>query len=146
MKIYILLSPKWIQIFKRRLSSTLCFHLLRRFMEQLIFFSTGLRTCPRHQNYYQILYWWCYCCAWLAKLWFIAKKIIKKYPTQQSTDKLNVAIKATWASVTPEQRHNLITSMPHQSIILNLPIGPSIHPISCTYPIQGHRGNGTQLP
>ncbi len=87
-------------------------------------FPAGLGTCPHCQRYQKLVQWpWCYC-AWLASklawpeprienLWGIVKRKMRD-TRPNNADDLKAAIKATWAFITPEQCHKLITSMPRQ--------------------------------
>ncbi len=91
-------------------------------------FPAGLGTCPHCQRYQKLVQWpLCYC-AWLAS------KLAWPEPHRESIDResmgycqeederhrpnnaddLKAAIKATWASITPEQGHRLIASMPRR--------------------------------
>ncbi len=85
-------------------------------------FPAGLATCPHYQRYQNLAQWpWCYC-AWLAsKLAWpepyresmeYCQGIDERHQTQQC--RLLAAIKAIWASITPEQCHRLIASMPRR--------------------------------
>ncbi len=81
-----------------------------------------LSTCPHCQRYQKLVQWpWCYC-AWLASkpalpepenLWSIVKRKMRDTRPNNAND-LKAAIKATWASITPEQCHRLIASMPRR--------------------------------
>ncbi len=49
----------------------------------------------------------------IQNLWCIVKrKMINKRP--KNADELKATVKATWASIPPQQCHKLITSMPHR--------------------------------
>ncbi len=84
-------------------------------------FPAGLGTCPHRQRYQKLVQWpWCYC-AWLARklawpephresMGIVKRKMRDTRPN--NADDLKAAIKATWASITPEQCHRLIASMP----------------------------------
>ncbi len=64
----VLSSPQSMQPSTRRFGSTLCFHLLKSFMEMLISFSSRTLA-PAHsicQHHFQVLCWPWYYCAWLA--------------------------------------------------------------------------------
>ncbi len=83
-------------------------------------FPAGFGTCPHCQMYQKLVQWpWCYC-AWLAsklawpephREWSIVKRKMRD-TKPNNADYLKTAIKATWASITPEQCHRLIDSMP----------------------------------
>ncbi len=86
-------------------------------------FPAGLGTCLYCQRYQKLVQWpWCYC-AWLASklawpelhsienLWGIVKRKMRDTRPNNADDP-KAAIKATWASITPEQCHRLIASMP----------------------------------
>ncbi len=87
-------------------------------------FPAGLGTCPHCQRYQKLVQWpWCYC-AWLPANSPDLNPIENLYGTVKrkmrdtrpnNADDLKAAIKATWASITPEQCHRLITSMPRRS-------------------------------
>ncbi len=85
-------------------------------------FPAGLGTCPHCQRYRKLVQWPCCYCAWLvSKLaWPEPHRfsIIVKRKTRDTrpnnADDPKAAIKATWASFTPEQRHRLIVFMPHR--------------------------------
>ncbi len=64
----VLSSTKSMQPSTRRFWSTLCFHLLTRFMDFLISFSSRTLApgCPLCQNHFQVVCWPRYHCAWLA--------------------------------------------------------------------------------
>ncbi len=119
----VLSSPKSMQPSTRRFWSTLCFHLLTSFMEMLISFSSRTLA-PAHS-------------AKTTSKWFadhditvldwpanspdlnpidnrgiVKRKISNIQPN--NADELKAAIKATWASITPQQCHRLITSMPRR--------------------------------
>ncbi len=84
-------------------------------------FPAGLGICPHCQRYQKLVQWpWCYS-AWLASklawpepriesMGIVKRKMRDIRPN--NADDLKAAIKATWASITPEQRHRLIASMP----------------------------------
>ena len=48
----------------------------------------------------------------IENLWGIVKRKMRN-TRPKNTDTLKATIKATWASITPQQCHRLITSMPH---------------------------------
>ncbi len=64
----VLSSTKSLQPSTRRFWSPLCFHLLTRFMDFLISFSSRTLApgCPLCQNHFQVVCWPRYHCAWLA--------------------------------------------------------------------------------
>ncbi len=81
-------------------------------------FPAKLGTFPHCQRYQKLVQWlWCYS-AWLASklAWpephreSVKRKMRDTRPN--NTDDLKAAIKATWASITPEQCHRLIAFMP----------------------------------
>ncbi len=84
-------------------------------------FPAGFGTCPHCQSYQKLQWQWCYCArlasklAWpgppIENLWGIVKRKMRD-TRPNNADDLKAAIKATWASITPEQCHKLITSMP----------------------------------
>ncbi len=84
-------------------------------------FPAGIGTCPHCQRYQKLVQWpWCYC-PWLASkhAWPEPHKESMGYCQEEmrdtrpnNADDLKAAIKATWASITPEQCHRLIASMP----------------------------------
>ncbi len=96
-------------------------------------FPAGLGTCPHWQKYQKLVQWpWCYC-AWLASkltrpepnLWGIVKRKMRD-TRPDNADDLKAAIKATWASITPEQCHRLIASMPrHIDAVMHAKRGPT---------------------
>ncbi len=103
----------------RALHASFCWQALWRCW---FHFPAGLGTCPHCQRYQKLVQWpWCYC-AWLASklpdlnpienLWGIVKR--KMRDTRPNADDLKAAIKATWASIPPQQCHKLITSMPRR--------------------------------
>ncbi len=112
----VLSSPKSMQPSTRRFWSTLCFHLLTAFMEMLISFSN--RTLAPAHTAKTTSKWFCwpwYYCAWLAShlAWSEPHRFSKISNIRpNNTDELKAAIKATWASITLQQCHRLITSMP----------------------------------
>ncbi len=87
-------------------------------------FPAGLGTCPHCQRYQKLVQWpWCYCARLTSKLaWpepcreyisgIVKRKMRDTKPN--NADGLKAAIKATWASITPEQCHRLISSMPRR--------------------------------
>lgn len=96
-------SPKSMWPSTRRFYHASCFHLLTSFQEMPI----SLSTCSQCQNYYQMIFWPYYYCAWLASqlTWpephraSFKRKMRNTRP--QNTDKLRAAIKETWAPITP---------------------------------------------
>ncbi len=57
----------------------------------------------------------------IENLWGIVKRKMR-----DNADDLKAAIKATWASITPEQCHRLIASMPsHINAVINAKGGPT---------------------
>ncbi len=80
-------------------------------------FPAGLGTCPHCQRYQKLVQWpWCYC-AWLtSKLAWPEphREYMIRDTRPNNADDLKAAIKATWASITTEQCHKLITSMPRR--------------------------------
>ncbi len=106
----------------RRFWSTLCFCLLISFMEMLISFSSRTLT-PAHSakttskwfadHDITVLYWLDNSPDLnpMENLWGIVKRKTSNIRPNH-TDKLKAAIKATWASITPQQCHRLIASMP----------------------------------
>ncbi len=99
----------------RALHASFCWQALWRCW---FHFPTGLGTCPHCQRYQKLVQWpWCYC-AWLASklAWpephrfsIVKRKMRDTRPN--NADELKAAIKATWASIPPQQCHKLITSM-----------------------------------
>ncbi len=77
-------------------------------------FPAELGTCPHCQRYQKLFQWTLCYCAWLASqlawTWPVKRKMRDTRP--KNADDLKAAIKATWASITPEQCHRLIDSMP----------------------------------
>ncbi len=117
----VLSSPKSMQPSTRRFWSNLCFHLLTSFMEMLISFSS--RTLAPAHSARTTSKWFAdhdiTVLDWPANspdlnpienLWGIVKRKISNI-RPNITDDLKAAIKATWASVTPQQCHRLIPSM-----------------------------------
>ncbi len=105
----------------RALQASFCWQALWRCW---FHFPAGLGTCPHCQRYQKLVQWpWCYC-AWLAcKLaWPEPHRESVGYCLEEDerhqTPKYRwpegAAFKATWASITPEQCHRLIDSMPHR--------------------------------
>ncbi len=84
-------------------------------------FQQDLAPCPHCQRYQKLVQWpWC-SCAWLtSKLtWPEPHREYMGYCQEEderhrpnNADDLKAAIKTTWASITPEQCHRLIDSMP----------------------------------
>ncbi len=105
----------------RALHTSFCWQVLWR---SWFHFPAGLGTCPHCQRYQKLAQWpWCYC-AWLASklawpephreyIWVIVKRKMRD-TRPNNADDLKAAIKATWASITPEQCHRLIASMPRR--------------------------------
>ncbi len=101
----------------RALHASFCWQTLRRCW---FHFPAGLGTSPHCQKLVQ---WsWCYC-AWLASklawpephresMGIVKRKMRDTRPN--NADDLKAAIKATWASITPEQCHRLIIAMPRR--------------------------------
>ncbi len=108
----------------RALHASFCWQALWRCW---FHFPSGLGTCPHCQRYQKLVQWpWCYC-AWLASkhLWGIVKRKMRD-TRPDNADDLKAAIKATWASITPEQCHRLITSMPrHIDAVIHAKGGPA---------------------
>ncbi len=87
-------------------------------------FPARLSTCPHCQRDQKLVQWpWCYC-AWLARklAWPEPRRESMGYCQDEderhqtnNADDLKAAIKATWASITPEKCHRLIASMPHRT-------------------------------
>ncbi len=86
----------------------------------LIFQQDLLEHCQRYQK--QVHWPWCYC-AWLASKLAWPNRIENIWGTVKSkmrdtrpnnADDLKATIKATWASIKPEQCHRLIVSMPRR--------------------------------
>ncbi len=99
----------------RALNASFCWQALWRC---LFHFPAGLGTSPHCQRYQKLVQWpWCYC-VWLAsKLAWpeLHRESRGRWDTRpNNADDLKAAIKATWASITPEQCHRLITSMPRR--------------------------------
>lgn len=103
----------------RALHASFCWQALWRCR---FHFPSGLGTCPHCQRYQKLVQWpWC-CCAWLASklTWSEPHRqpvlgIVKRKMRDTRTNnegELKAAIKATWASITLEQCHMLIASMP----------------------------------
>ncbi len=117
----VLSSPKSMQPSTRRFWSTLCFHLLASFMEMLISFSSRILA-PAHtaKKHFQVVCWPWYYCAWLASqlawpephMGYCQEEDTVSNIWPNTTDELKAGIKATWASITPQQCHRLIASMP----------------------------------
>lgn len=59
-------SQKPIQCLPRDFYSTSGFLPLTGFLDMAISFAAGLRTCPQCQNYFQLVCWPWFYCAWLA--------------------------------------------------------------------------------
>ncbi len=58
-------------------------------------------------------------------LWGIVKRKMRE-TRPNNADDLKATIKATWASITPEQCHRLITSMPHRIYaVIHAKAGPT---------------------
>ncbi len=105
----------------RALHASFCWHALWRCW---FHFPAGLGTCPHCQRYQKLVQWpWCYC-TWLASklIWpephresMVKRKRNMRDTRPNNTDDLKAAIKATWASITPEQCHKLIASMPRRT-------------------------------
>ncbi len=86
-------------------------------------FHSRIGTCTHCQRNQKLIQWpWCYC-AWLASklawpepntesMGIVKRKMRDTRPN--NADDLKAAIKATWASFTPEQCHRLIVSMPRR--------------------------------
>ncbi len=100
-------------------------------------FPAGLSTCPHCQRYQKLVQWpWCYC-AWLASkfAWPEPRResmgIVKKKMRDtrlNNADDLKAAMKATWASISPEQCHRLIASMPRRiDAVINAKGGPTMY-------------------
>ncbi len=116
----------------RALHASFCWQALWRCW---FHFPAGLGTCPHHQTYQKLVQWpWCYC-AWLAsKLTWpephrecmgYCQEEDESHQTQQFRWPKAV-IKATWASITPEQCHRLIASMPrHIDAVMYAKGGPT---------------------
>ncbi len=51
----------------------------------------------------------------IENLWGIVKRKMRDTRPNKADDDLKAAIKTTWASITPEQCHRLIASMPHRN-------------------------------
>ncbi len=85
-------------------------------------FPAGLATCPHCQRYQKLVQWHGVTVLdWPANspdsienLCGIVKRKMRHTRTNNADD-LKAAIKATWASITPEQCHRLIGSMPRRS-------------------------------
>ncbi len=96
----------------RALHASFCWQALWRCW---FHFPAGLGTCPHCQRYQKLVQWpWCYC-AWLASK--LTRPIVKRKMRDtrpNNADDLKAAIKATWASIPPQQCHKLITSMPRR--------------------------------
>ncbi len=116
----------------RALHASFCWQALWRCW---FHFPAGLGTCPHCQRYQKLVQWpWCYC-AWLAS------KLARPEPHRDSmgycqdederhqtdnADDLKAAIKATWASITPELCHRLIASMSrHIDAVIHAKGGPT---------------------
>ncbi len=96
----------------RALHASFCWQALWRCW---FHFPAGLGTRPHCQRYQKLVQWpWCYC-AWLAsKLAWPEVKRKMRDTRPNNADDLKAAIKATWASIPPQQCHKLITSMPRR--------------------------------
>ncbi len=96
----------------RALHASFCWQALWRCW---FHFPAGLGTCPHCQRYQKLVQWPWYYCAWLASklAWPIVKKKMRDTGPNNADD-LKAAIKATWASIPPQQCHKLITSMPRR--------------------------------
>ncbi len=107
----VLSSPKSMQPSTRRFWSTLCFHLLTRFMQMLISFS----TCPLCQNHFQVVCWPWYYCAWLASQHAWPKPHMESMGYfQEKDEKQSIQqYRRAEGSIVPQQFHRLIASMPH---------------------------------
>ncbi len=57
----------------------------------------------------------------IENLWIIVKRKMR----DNNADDLKAAIKATWASIPPEQCHKLITSMPRRIAVIHAKGGPT---------------------
>jgi len=124
----------------RALHASFCWQALWRCW---FHFPAGFGTCPHCQRYQKLVQWpWCYC-AWLASklIWpephrksMVKKKMRDTRPN--NADDLKAAIKATWASITPEQCHRLIASMPRR-------IDAVIHAKRCPTKYWVHRNEHT---
>ncbi len=118
----------------RALHASFCWQALWRCW---FHFPAWLGTCPHCQRYQKLVQWpWCYC-AWLASklvlTWnplricgIVKRKMRDTRPN--NADDLKAAIKATWASITPEQCHRLIASMPRR---IDAAINAKGGPIEC---------------
>ncbi len=108
--------------------ASFCWQALRRCRFN---FPAGHDTCPHCQRYQKLVQWHDHGVTvldWPANspdlypienLWSIVKRKMRD-TRPNNADDLKAAIKATWASITAEQCHRLIVSMPHR-------IGAVIH-------------------
>ncbi len=100
----------------RALHASFCWQALWRCW---FHFPAGLCTCPHCQRYQKLVQWpWCWC-AWLASklAWPEPHRksgVLMRDIRPNNADYLKSAIKSTWASITPDQCHRLIASMPRR--------------------------------
>ncbi len=117
----------------RALHASFCWQALWRCW---FHFPAGLGTCPHCQRYQKLVQWpWCYF-AWLASklTWPEPQRESLGYCQEENerltrpnnSDEVKAAIKVTWASITPEQCHRLIASMPrHIDAVIHAKRGPT---------------------
>ncbi len=117
-------SPQSTQPSTRKFQSTSCFLLLKSFMEMLISFSSRTwhlsHTAKGTRSWFNdhgitVLDWPANSPDLNPKenLWRIVKRKMRD-TRPNNADDLKAAVKATWASITPEQCHRLIVFMPRR--------------------------------